>query len=633
MSPEPCSTMPSIAAWVMYIRPSTLVSIIRRQSSGRRRTIVPSSITPALLTRTSRPPSSSRVRRTASAQACSSVTSRSSWQHRRAAVAEPCRRARRAGHAAGADGDGRAGLGQRDGGGLADARGGAGDQGDLAGQRAGGVGHVELPPRAAGCGARSSPAPARAPARAPGATQSGRRRRSRARPGAAAPGPAAAGRATRSAAGGLEVGEPARVRPRARAAGRRAARRCWPTPSAAPPEEQRAACRLAGAMQPVEHASAGRRPAASATSSAATRAASTPSIRSWSRRRRSSSDGVGEVLGRHHRQDSDCGRSKLMCAFMPSSTCASGGSPGSAPNASCHGRGDAGVAGPERVERVEVEVGEVDDPGRHPAGVLEPPARRGRHRPPGSSAGRCRGRTGPGRRRALHGARAGLAPCARRARRSGRHGRLRRRRQTSASRPSSGGSSQPGLDRRPVRLVEAAHPGRVQRQQQVQPQRRVGGERAEQPLELADPVAHRVVVEVQPAGRLGHVEVGLQQHPQRLAQVGGVGVGGVGQRAEHLVDVGAQLGAVRDQRQQPEHPELVEVGDRRPARGSPGRPRARAAPAGAPRPARTASRPAGRCRCRARRPDAAQPPVDPGGHRRRPARRPPRACGRRAAAA
>src|SRR3954471_23394312 len=78
MSPDPCSTMPSIAAWVMYIRPRTLVDIIRRQSSVSAPTIVPSSITPALFTRTSRPPSSSRVRLTAARHCSSSVTSRSS---------------------------------------------------------------------------------------------------------------------------------------------------------------------------------------------------------------------------------------------------------------------------------------------------------------------------------------------------------------------------------------------------------------------------------------------------------------------------------------------------------------------------------------------------------------------------
>src|SRR5947209_8548734 len=96
MSPEPCSTMPSTAAWVMYSRPSTLVETIRRQSSGSAPTIVPSSMTPALLTRTSRPPSSARVRATASRQACSSVTSRSRASTRAPSpVSFPARASRR----------------------------------------------------------------------------------------------------------------------------------------------------------------------------------------------------------------------------------------------------------------------------------------------------------------------------------------------------------------------------------------------------------------------------------------------------------------------------------------------------------------------------------------------------------
>ena len=59
-----------------------------------------------------------------------------------------------------------------------------------------------------------------------------------------------------------------------------------------------------------------------------------------------------------------------------------------------------------------------------------------------------------------------------------------------------------------------------QRDRDVEPQVRVGGERAEQPLQLADPVAHGVVVEELQPGGLGHVEVGVEQHLQGLAQVG-----------------------------------------------------------------------------------------------------------------
>ena len=86
---------------------------------------------------------------------------------------------------------------------------------------------------------------------------------------------------------------------------------------------------------------------------------------------------------------------------------------------------------------------------------------------------------------------------------------------------------------------------------------RVGGQRAEQPLELADPVAHRVVVEELQPRRLGHVEVRVEQHLQRLAQVGRLG-GGLGQRAEHVAGERAQLGGVGDQRDQPVQAELVE---------------------------------------------------------------------------
>ena len=248
-----------------------------------------------------------------------------------------------------------------------------------------------------------------------------------------------------------------------------------------------------------------------------------------------------------------------MCAFMPSSTCASGGRPARHRTPAATARRPVGVPA-VGLQGVEVELGEVDVPRRHPPSRSSNRRGRGPPRPPAWSAGRCRGRTGPDPGRPP--GRGAAPPSARRARRPPGP-RPAHAGQTSESRPSSGGQRQPGLDRRPVRLVEAPHAGRVQRQQQVQPQRRVGRERAEHPLQLADPVAHRVVVEVQPAGRLRDVEVGLQQHPQRLPQVGGVGVGGVGQRAEHLVDVGAQLGAVGDQREQPEDAQLVEVGDRR----------------------------------------------------------------------
>ena len=96
------------------------------------------------------------MRRTASRQASSSVTSRS----RASTVAPPSRSCAASSSsrstAAGTDRDGGPGLGQGDGGRLADPRRRAGHQRHLAGQRAGGVGHASLPPRAAGRGAPPS---------------------------------------------------------------------------------------------------------------------------------------------------------------------------------------------------------------------------------------------------------------------------------------------------------------------------------------------------------------------------------------------------------------------------------------------------------------------------------------------
>ena len=60
---------------------------------------------------------------------------------------------------------------------------------------------------------------------------------------------------------------------------------------------------------------------------------------------------------------------------------------------------------------------------------------------------------------------------------------------------------------------------------------RVGGHRTEQPLQLADAVAHRVVVEELGARGLGDVEVRVEEDLQRLAQVGRLGRA-LGERAE-----------------------------------------------------------------------------------------------------
>ena len=56
MCPPPRAFMIGRAAWVAYIRPRTLTCIMRRQSSVSASRMGPSSITPALLTRMSRPP-------------------------------------------------------------------------------------------------------------------------------------------------------------------------------------------------------------------------------------------------------------------------------------------------------------------------------------------------------------------------------------------------------------------------------------------------------------------------------------------------------------------------------------------------------------------------------------------------
>ena len=107
----------------------------------------------------------------------------------------------------------------------------------------------------------------------------------------------------------------------------------------------------------------------------------------------------------------------------------------------------------------------------------------------------------------------------------------------------------------------AAHLAYAQGQGQVQAQGGVVGERADEALELLDPVPQRVVVEVQPPRGLGHVAVGVEQHLEGVAQVGRLGGVG-GELAEHVGDVAAQLAAVRDEGEQPVGAELVEGGPR-----------------------------------------------------------------------
>src|SRR5690348_206081 len=76
-SPSAASSRWGTAALVMYISPSRLTSTICCHSSTGASSIGPRSITPALLTRTSRRPSSSTVRATADSAASRSLTSSS----------------------------------------------------------------------------------------------------------------------------------------------------------------------------------------------------------------------------------------------------------------------------------------------------------------------------------------------------------------------------------------------------------------------------------------------------------------------------------------------------------------------------------------------------------------------------
>ena len=86
----------------------------------------------------------------------------------------------------------------------------------------------------------------------------------------------------------------------------------------------------------------------------------------------------------------------------------------------------------------------------------------------------------------------------------------------------------------------------------------IGGERTEHLLELADAVAQRVVVEVQAPRGLGHVDVGLEQHLEGAAQVGGL-LAVPGQLAQRLAREGDELGVVGHQAEEPVDAEVVEV--------------------------------------------------------------------------
>ena len=66
-------------------------------------------------------------------------------------------------------------------------------------------------------------------------------------------------------------------------------------------------------------------------------------------------------------------------------------------------------------------------------------------------------------------------------------------------------------------------------------------------------------MEVQLAGPPGHVQVRVEQHPQRVPEVGGVEVLLVGERAERLDDEPTQLRRIGHLTEQSIHAERIEV--------------------------------------------------------------------------
>ena len=134
MWPLPCSPMIGSAACVQYRRPSRFTSIIRRHSLVSAPITGPSSITPALLTSTSRRPSSSFVRVTNAFACASSVTSVSIASARPPSVLDALGKLVDAVAAARGQRDAGAGARERSCRGLADAGRGTGDRRDPAGE-------------------------------------------------------------------------------------------------------------------------------------------------------------------------------------------------------------------------------------------------------------------------------------------------------------------------------------------------------------------------------------------------------------------------------------------------------------------------------------------------------------------
>src|SRR4029453_16157879 len=100
----------------------------------------------------------------------------------------------------------------------------------------------------------------------------------------------------------------------------------------------------------------------------------------------------------------------------------------------------------------------------------------------------------------------------------------------------------------PRAALDAAHLDDLQGEGEVQSQMRVVSKRPEDPLELADAIAQRVVVEVEYARCLRDVEVCVEQDLERPAQVAGLAVVSLPERSERLADEGPQLRRIRHKR-------------------------------------------------------------------------------------